>query len=83
MQELKGKLSAALLDENMHQVKQVPIRELVDELKKTPNVHAVVFDGIVTKRLVDEASQLGVRYLVGMKKGKIDSNSSTKVITMN
>ena len=51
-------------------------------MKSTPNAKSVVFDGIITKRLLDAAEQNNIGYLVGVKKGKIENNEKVKVITI-
>ena len=57
LEELSGKLQAVLLDDAGERVgDKVAVRDLADTLKKdTPGVTAVVFDGVVTQRLIDIA----------------------------
>jgi len=62
--ELRGTLEAVLLRKDGSQVDRVPVSELVDKLKGSKGVDLVVFDGIVTGRLVDTAKEKGVRSLV-------------------
>jgi DNA primase len=82
MEELKGSLNARLFDAKMTPIKEVPVRELVDTLatEKKP-VYAVVFDGIITKRLAEEADKKGIEYLVGVRKGKIEKGLKVKALT--
>jgi len=62
--ELRGTLEAVLLRKDGSQVDRVPVSELVDKLKGSKGVDLVVFDGIVTGRLIDTAKEKGVRSLV-------------------
>lgn len=62
---LRGTLEAVLLKKDGSQVDRVPVSELVAKLKKSKAVDLVVFDGIVTSRLVDTAREKGVRTIVG------------------
>ncbi|MFQ6052628.1 MAG: DNA primase DnaG [Candidatus Bathyarchaeia archaeon] len=62
---LRGTLEAVLLGKDGSQIGRVPVSELVDKLKKSEGVHLVVFDGIVTGRLVDTARQRGIKTIVG------------------
>ncbi|MDO8625608.1 MAG: DNA primase DnaG [Candidatus Diapherotrites archaeon] len=78
--ELKGTLSARLLDEKDGLVGQTSIKELLPKLKKTSGVSKIVFDGIITKRLVDAASKAGVKTLVGIKLGKIEDPKGMELI---
>jgi phage terminase large subunit-like protein len=42
-----------------------PVAELVEKLKAAEAVKAVIFDGIVTGRLIDAAASKGVKAVVG------------------
>ncbi len=62
--------------------KEVAVRELVDTLKKSKGVQALVFDGVVTQRILDIASDNGVEYVIGMKAGSIVKQpTNVKVFT--
>ena len=62
---LRGTLEAILLRGDGSEVGRVPVSELVNKLKGSKGVNLVVFDGIVTGRLVDTAKERGVKSLVG------------------
>lgn len=69
--KLPGTLDAYLLDgKNALKIK-VSVRDLVDAISLTDEVRAVVFDGVVTQRLVDVAAERGIERLVGIKIGNI------------
>ncbi len=70
--ELKGSLTARVLDENGNIVAEVPVREIWKKLKEIEGAHAIIMDGIITQRLVDAAASKGVKYLVGVKKTKLE-----------
>ena len=67
--ELEGTLEAVLLGSGGDEVGRVPVGDLVEELQKRDGVGTVVFDGIVTGRLVDAAVERGVGILVGERLG--------------
>jgi len=67
--ELEGTLEAVLLGSSGDEVGRVPVGDLVEELRKLEGVGTVVFDGIVTGRLVDAAVERGVGILVGERLG--------------
>lgn len=71
-EELKGSLTARILDEEDRVIAEVPVREIWKQLKEIDSAHAIIMDGIVTQRLVDAASSKGIRYLVGVKKTKLE-----------
>jgi len=82
LDEITGTLKAVLLDKDGKEIKKIPVRELTDELKKTNNIKVVVFDGVVTQRLLDIASDRGVSVVVGIKMGNvIKKPTSVKVLT--
>ena len=67
--ELEGTLEAVLLGSGGDEVGRVPVGDLVEELRKRDGIGTVVFDGIVTGRLVDAAAERGVGILVGERLG--------------
>jgi 5S rRNA maturation endonuclease (ribonuclease M5) len=67
--KLEGTLEAVLLGSGWDEVGRVPVGDLVEELRKREGVGTVVFDGIVTGRLVDAAAERGVGILVGERLG--------------
>jgi DNA primase len=71
IQKLPGTLDAYLLDQELKVRNKVSVRDLVDAISFTDDVRSVVFDGVVTQRLVDVAAEKGIVYLVGVKIGNI------------
>lgn len=81
--ELDGTLSARLLDRNQNVLKEVAVRDLARELKESNgSVNGVIFDGVVTQRILDIAAEKGLEYLIGAKMGNIaKSPVCVRVIT--
>jgi DNA primase len=48
------------------------VRDVIKALGETADVHAIVFDGIITQRLVDLAAKQGVKTLIGIKIGNVN-----------
>jgi len=71
LNEISGSLKAVLFDKNNKELKKIPVRELTDALKKSDNIFTVVFDGIVTQRLLDIANSKNIKEIVGMKMGNV------------
>jgi len=72
LEELKGTLKALLLSSEDQIIKEIAVRELTNELKNIDkNIHCVVFDGVVTQRLLDVCVDEGVKRLVGIKYGNV------------
>lgn len=59
---------ALLLDENKSVIAEIPVRELTNQLKERKDVYAVVFNGVITQRLIDTVSETNVKYLIGARK---------------
>ena len=82
LDDVSGSLKAVLLDKNNTEIKKIPVRELTDELKKSKNINTVVFDGIITQRLLDIAKNKNIKEIVGMKLGNVGKKpKSVKVLT--
>ena len=83
MKELENSLKARFLDEKGKTLKEISVRSILEEMGKNKGVEAVVFDGIVTERLLEEAEKNKIKYLVGVKKGKIEKSENVRVIIIS
>ena len=82
LNEISGSLKAVLFDKIDKELKKIPVRELTDSLKKSNNISTVVFDGIVTQRLLDIANSKNVKEIVGIKLGNVvKMPTSVRVLT--
>ena len=82
LEDISGSLKAVLFDKDDKEIKKIPVRELTDSLKKSDNISTVVFDGIITQRLLDIANSKNVKEIVGIKLGNVvKMPTSVKVIT--
>ena len=66
-QKLEGTLEAVLLDKKMEQIERLPVGELAEKLQGIEDVDTVIFDGVITQRLVDIADEKRIKYLVGAR----------------
>jgi DNA primase len=62
---LRGTLEAVLLKEDGSQAGRIPVSDLVDKLKNSEGVSTVLFDGIVTGRLIDAANEKNIKTIIG------------------
>lgn len=70
--QLSGTLSARLLDGGNNIISEVPVRDLASALKDANgNIASVVFDGVITQRIVDIAAEKGIANLIGAKMGNV------------
>jgi len=82
LEDISGSLKAVLFDKDDKEMKKIPVRELTDALKKSDNISTVVFDGIITQRLLDIANNKNIKEIVGIKLGNVvKMPSSVKILT--
>lgn len=65
--ELEGTLEAVLLNKEIKKVMRLPVSELAEKLQEVKEVDTVVFDGVITQRLVDVADNQKIKYLVAAR----------------
>lgn len=85
LDSLTGSSKAQMLNPTGSVVDETPVRNLAETLKKTSNnVKTLVFDGIITQRLVDIAAEKGVSTIVGSKLGNVSKQlTSIEILTKN
>lgn len=69
---LNGTLEAVLLDQSLQEIGRFPISELVQKMEGTSGAQYLIFDGIVTQRLVESASKVGVKGIIGHRTGELN-----------
>lgn len=75
--ELVGTLGARLLGSDDNVVVETAVRDLVHTLKECDDsVKSVVFDGVITQRILDIAAEKGINNLIGVKIGNIAKSPS-------
>ena len=68
---LNGTLEAILLDQGLQEIGRFPISELVQKMEGTSGALYLIFDGIVTQRLVESATRVGVKGIIGHRTGEL------------
>ncbi len=68
---LNGTLEAVLLDQSLQEIGRFPISELVQKMEGTSGAQYLIFDGIVTQRLVESAAKVGVKGIIGHRTGEL------------
>jgi DNA primase len=68
-----GTLEALLYDASWNVIEKLPVRDLVEKLQSMEpgKVQAIVFDGVITQRLLDTASEKGVKLILGVRIGNV------------
>jgi DNA primase len=83
LQELEGSGNAEILDDALNILKEVKVENLYDELKNIENnTYAVVFDGVISQRLIDIAKEKGLKHVVAVRTSEVVKKPSPiKIIT--
>lgn len=70
--ELGASSKARLLAEDMNLIEELPVKELANKLKDSQDkISAIVFDGVITQRILDLAADKKISKVVGAKLGNI------------
>ncbi|MEW5937155.1 MAG: DNA primase DnaG [Candidatus Thermoplasmatota archaeon] len=72
LREISGSSKARLISPSGEIIAELDVNTLADNLKAEPkDVRTIVFDGVVSQRLVDIAAELGITELVGTRMGSV------------
>ena len=64
---LQGTLEAILLNEKLKQTERLPVSQLAEKLQQASDVDTVIFDGIITQRIVDVAGEKNIKRIVASR----------------
>jgi len=81
--ELRGTLEGMLFDQNMGEMAKLPVSELAGKLADYQGVNTIIFDGVVTQRLLDLAEEHGVKLVIGDRIAELTRRpGSIKIMTL-
>ena len=85
LKEFEGTGCGAILDEALNMTKEVEVENIYEEIKNIEGTaDTVIFDGVISQRLVDVASEKGINKLVAFKSMNIVKKpQNVKLITIN
>ena len=85
LKEFEGSGSGAILDEALNMTKEVEVENIYEEIKNIDGTaDTVIFDGVISQRLVDVASEKGINKLVAFKTVNIVKKpQNVKIITID
>jgi DNA primase len=63
--DLRGTLEAVVFDETGKELSKMPVSELAEKIPTLDHAQVVLFDGVVTQRLLDTAASRGIKYVIG------------------
>ncbi|MGD0644044.1 MAG: DNA primase DnaG [Candidatus Bathyarchaeia archaeon] len=64
---LQGTLEAVLLNSKLELIERLPVSQLAEKLQQVSGVDTVVFDGIITQRIVDIAGEKNIRQIIASR----------------
>jgi len=67
MKGLDGTLEAILLNEKLEQLERLPVSKLAEKLQQAEGIDTVIFDGIITQRIVDIASEKNIKRIIASR----------------
>ena len=78
-----GEFEGLIIDKNNSIVAKCPVKDLRTTLQeldpKQVPVKGIIFDGVISQRLVDVAEQKGLEFIVGVLSGDINPSGSVKI----
>lgn len=82
LEELNNTLKARFYDSGSKMTTEIKVRDVIKTLEETQGITTIVFDGIITQRLVDLAADKGVRIVAGVKIGNVKKKpESIEIVT--
>jgi DNA primase len=67
IKELEGTLEAVLLNDKLEQIERLPVSQLAERLQQIEGVDTIIFDGIITQRIVDVASEKNIKTIIASR----------------
>lgn len=67
IKSLNGTLEAVLLNAELQPIERLPVSQLAERLQSVEGVDTVIFDGVITQRIVDIASEKGIKTIVASR----------------
>jgi DNA primase len=64
---LQGTLEAVLLNDKLEQIERLPVSQLAEKLQQVTDVNTIIFDGIITQRIVDIAAEKAAKQIVASR----------------
>lgn len=80
---LSNTLEAVILDDNFNELVRVPVSELAKKLdsEELGNAKYIIFDGIVSQRIIELSEKKGIVAIIGHRIGEIIKKPSSITIT--
>ena len=70
IKELDGTLEAVLLDKKKKEIERLPVSQLAEKIQEIEGVETIIFDGIITERIIDAAEKRNIKNIIGSRISK-------------
>ncbi|MFH1473768.1 MAG: DNA primase DnaG [Candidatus Aenigmatarchaeota archaeon] len=81
LEDLVGTRAACFLDAGMNILGRVPVKEMFSTMKGL-SAEALIFDGDIDQKLVNQCGDYGIKYIVGMKVGRVRDQGGVSIMTL-
>jgi DNA primase len=81
LEDLTGTRAACFLDESLEILGRVPIKEMFSAMREL-DAEVILLDGDIDQKLVNQCASNGIKYVVGMKVGRIRTPEGLFVLTI-
>lgn len=81
LENLVGTRAACFLDENLEIIGRVPVKEMFSAMRELDS-KVIVLDGDVDQKLVNQCANNGIKYVIGMRVGRIRTPEGLFVLTL-
>jgi len=82
--QLRGTLEAVIFDESGKPIVRIPVSELAEKISQIEGANTLLFDGVVTQRLIDLAENRNIKLVIGDRVSEIAKRPmNLKIMAMN
>ncbi|MEM3570759.1 MAG: DNA primase, partial [Candidatus Bathyarchaeia archaeon] len=82
--QLKGTLEALIFDKNGKEIMKLPVSELAEKLQQIEGAYVLLFDGVITQRILDIAEEKNINYIIGDRLSEVVRRPvSIKIMTFS
>ena len=82
--QLRGTLEAVIFDGSGKPITRIPVSELAEKISQIEGANTLLFDGVVTQRLIDLAENRNIKLVIGDRISEIAKRPmNLKIMTMN
>ncbi|MDR2719497.1 MAG: DNA primase, partial [Nitrososphaerota archaeon] len=82
VKSLQGTLESVLLNDKLEQIERLPVSQLAEKLQQIEGVNSVIFDGIITQRIVDIAVGKTIKRIIASRVSEaVKPNTNVELLT--